>query len=64
MKFFGVGVTEDWNRDRIVKYERLRIVKLVGRTTQSYAKCGSRGAGFFHSSVDRGFARIKTDKNN
>jgi hypothetical protein len=64
MKFFGVGVAEDWNRDGVVKYQRRRVVELVRRSTQSYAECGPGGASFFHSSVDRGFARIKTDKNN
>jgi hypothetical protein len=64
MKFFGVGVAEDWNRDRVMKYQRRRIVKLVRRATQSDAECRFGGAGFFHSSVDDGFARIKTDKNN
>jgi hypothetical protein len=64
MKFFGVSVAEDWNRDRVIKYQRLRIVELVRRATQSDAECSSGGAGFFHSSVDRRFARIKTDKNN
>jgi hypothetical protein len=59
MKFFGIGVAEDWNRDRVVKYQRRRVVELMRRSTQSDAKSSSGGAGFFHNSVDRGVARIK-----
>jgi hypothetical protein len=53
---------EDGDGDGIVKDEWLRVVELVRRATQSDPKCGSGGASFFHSSVERGFARIKTDK--
>ena len=61
--FGEVFAAEDGDGDRIVKDEWLRVVELMRRATQSDPKCGSGGASFFHSSVDRGFARIKTDKN-
>jgi hypothetical protein len=64
VEFGEILLAEDGDGDRIIKDEWLRIVELVCRATQSDPKCGSGGAGFFHSSVDRGFARIKTDKNN
>jgi hypothetical protein len=40
-KLLGVGGTENRNSDWIIKYERLRVVKLVRGATQRYAESRS-----------------------
>jgi hypothetical protein len=48
MKFFSVGIAEDWDRYRILKDKRLGIVELVRCATQGHAECSSRWAGILH----------------
>ena len=47
-KLFCIGVSENRNSDGIVENEWRRIVELVGRATQSYAECCSRGSRGLH----------------
>jgi len=48
MEFREVFLAEDRDGDGVGEDKRLRVVELVRCATQSYAECGSGGAGFFH----------------